>query len=85
MSTFDEIKRILHDYACVDENAIQPDSNLQTGLMLNSLDVVNVIVEFEETFGIEIEEEDIRTFTTVSDIVDYIDSKAGLKGAEVNA
>lgn len=72
---YEEVKRILNEYACVDEDKITPSSNLQTDLDLNSLDVVNVIVEFEETFGIEINEEDIRTFTTVGDIVNYIQAK----------
>lgn len=71
---YDEVKRILTEYACVDEDIITPYSNLLTDLNLNSLDVVNVIVEFEETFGIEINEEDIRAFTTVSDIVNYIEA-----------
>lgn len=72
---FEEVKRILNEYANVDEDLITPSSNLTTDLNLNSLDVVNVIVEFEETFGIEIDEEDIRSFTTVGDIVDYIEAK----------
>lgn len=72
---FEEVKRILNEYACVDEDLITPSSNLTTDLNLNSLDVVNVIVEFEETFGIEIDEEDIRSFTTVGDIVNYIESR----------
>lgn len=69
---YERIKAILQEYACIDPELIRPDSNLQTDLGLNSLDVVNVIVEFEEEFGIEVEEEDIRTFIRVQDIVDYL-------------
>lgn len=82
---YEEVKRILNEYACVDEGLITPSSNLQTDLDLNSLDVVNVIVEFEETFGIEINEEDIRTFTTVGDIVDYIEAHTHGEPAGVHA
>lgn len=72
---YEEVKKILNEYAGVDEDKITLSSNLLTDLDLNSLDVVNVIVEFEETFGIEISEEDIRALTTVGDIVNYIEAK----------
>lgn len=71
---YEEVKKILNEYAGVDEDKITLSSNLLTDLDLNSLDVVNVIVEFEETFGIEISEEDIRSLTTVGDIVNYIEA-----------
>lgn len=82
---YEEVKRILNEYACVDDNLISPSSNLQTDLNLNSLDIVNVIVEFEETFGIEINEEDIRTLSTVDDIVKYIESHTHIEPAGVHA
>jgi len=82
---FEEIKKILHEYACVDESLIKPESNLQTDLFLNSLDVVNVIVEFEEAFNIEINEEDIRTFNTVGDIAEYVEKKTSNAGIGVRA
>ena len=70
---FEQVKRILQEYACIEEGLITPESNLQTDLFLNSLDVVNVIVEFEEEFGIEVEEADIRSFVTVGDVAGYIE------------
>jgi acyl carrier protein len=72
--TYERVKKILQDYACVDETLIRPESNLMTDLFLNSLDVVNVVVEFEEVFGIEVNELDIRSFVTVDDIVKYIEA-----------
>lgn len=72
---FEQVKRILQEYACIENGAITPESNLQTDLFLNSLDVVNVIVEFEETFRIEVEEEDIRGFVTVGDLTRYVEKK----------
>ncbi len=71
---YERVKKILQDYACVDETLIRPESNLMTDLFLNSLDVVNVVVEFEEAFGIEVNEQDIRSFVTVNDIVKYIEA-----------
>lgn len=72
---FEKIKAILREYAGVDEHMIHMDSHLQADLLLNSLDVVNVIVEFEEEFGIEVDEADIRALGTVSDVVGYITAK----------
>ncbi len=72
---YDKVKQILQEYACIEEGIIQPNSNLQTDLFLNSLDVINVIVEFEEEFGIEVDEANIRSFMTVADICSYIERK----------
>ncbi len=72
---YEKIKAILQEYACIDESRIRPDSHLQKDLLLNSLDVVNVIVEFEEEFGIEVDEEDIHSFATVADVAEYIEKK----------
>ncbi|MDL2236615.1 acyl carrier protein [Christensenellaceae bacterium OttesenSCG-928-K19] len=72
---FEQVKKILQEYACVEEGLIRPESHLQNDLFLNSLDVVNVIVEFEEEFGIEVDEADIHSFATVSDVVNYIQAK----------
>ncbi len=72
---YERIKHILQEYACVEGSLITPHSHLQKDLFLNSLDVVNVIVEFEEEFGIEIDEADIHSFATVSDIVAYVEHK----------
>lgn len=82
---FEEVKRIFHEYACVEETLIRPESNLQTDLFLNSLDVVNVVVEFEEAFHIEIDEEDIRTFNTVADVTAYIEKKVSRAGVGARA
>ena len=79
---YERVKRILQEYACVEEDLITPQSNLQKDLFLNSLDVVNVIVEFEEEFGIEVEESDIHSFGTVADIVDYIEQKTAGRPCE---
>ncbi len=80
---YEDVKRILQEYTCIEDDIITPASNLQTDLFLNSLDVVNVIVEFEEKFGIDVEEADIRTFVTVEDVVRYIEKKLAPQGGMV--
>ncbi len=48
-------------------------SSLTVDLGLSSLDVVNVVVAFEEEFDIEIPDEKIRELTTIGDVVEYLE------------
>lgn len=68
----EKIKLILEGYTEADPNNIIEETNLQADLDLNSLDVMNIVVEFEDTFGIEIPDEDVRKLVTVRDIMDYL-------------
>lgn len=73
-----QVKDILADYAAIPEDEITLESNLQKDLGLNSLDVINIVVEFEDAFDIEIDEPDIRSFATVGDLVDYLEHHTAL-------
>ena len=53
---------------------IKSDSNFQNDLGADSLDTVELIMQLEEEFGIEIPDEDAETITTVQAAVDYLDS-----------
>ena len=53
------IKEILIQYTEVEKSLITEDSNLQNDLELNSFDVMNIVVDFEDTFDIEIPDEDV--------------------------
>ena len=68
---FEKVKEIIQKYT---EETVTEDANLTEDLGLTSLDVVSIVGEFEDTFDIEIEDEDILEFVTVTDIVDYIDA-----------
>ena len=52
---------------CIDEN-----QNLRDDLGLSSLDVINLVVMFEEEFGIDIPDRHIMTFVTVGDVAAYL-------------
>lgn len=69
-----EVRDILGDYASIPPQEIQMESSLQKDLGLNSLDVINIVVEFEDAFDIEIDEPDIRAFATVGDLVTYLEN-----------
>ena len=69
MSTFDKVKEVIIDKLGVDEDAIKTDANFVNDLGADSLDTVELIMEFEEEFGIEIPDEDAENITTVGSAV----------------
>lgn len=59
----------------VNENDIKEDSSLVDDLGVDSLDLVELLMKFEEEFKIEISEEESQKILTVKDIVDFIEEK----------
>ena len=57
------------------EDEVSLDSNFMDDLGADSLDTVELIMQFEEEFNIEIPDEDAETITTVGKAIDYIESK----------
>ena len=72
MSTFDKVKEVIIDKLGVDESAINEEAHFVNDLGSDSLDTVELIMEFEEEFGIEIPDEDAENITTVSSAIKYI-------------
>ena len=73
MSTFDKVKEVIIDKLGVEEDTIKTEAHFVNDLGADSLDTVELIMEFEEEFGIEIPDEDAENITTVSSAVDYIE------------
>lgn len=70
----EKVKEILLEYTEVPASEITLTTDLATDLDLNSLDIVNIVVAFEDEFGIEIPDRAIRDLTTVEDIVRYLEA-----------
>ena len=73
MSTFEKIKEVIIDKLGVDESAITEEAHFVNDLGADSLDTVELIMEFEEEFGIEIPDEEAENITTVTSAIKYID------------
>ncbi len=75
MSTFDKVKEVIVDKLGVEEDKITMEASFVDDLGADSLDTVELIMELEEEFGIEIPDEDAENMTTVGSAVEYIDKK----------
>ena len=75
MSTFDKVKDVIMDKLGVEDSKIKMEASFVDDLGADSLDTVELIMEFEEEFGIEIPDDDAEKMTTVGAAVDYIDEK----------
>ncbi len=73
MSTFDKVKEVIIDKLGVEEDAINTDAHFVNDLGADSLDTVELIMELEEEFGIEIPDDDAENMMTVGSVVDYIE------------
>jgi acyl carrier protein len=72
--TFSEIKAIIVDLLGADESKITMEARFREELEADSLDLVELIMAFEDKFGSEISDEDAQKITTVGEAVRYIDA-----------
>ena len=77
--TFNEQKDIVKDLHGADESKITPEARFREELEADSLDLVELIMAFEDKFGTEISDEDAQKITTVGEAVAYIDAHRGAK------
>jgi acyl carrier protein len=80
MDTFAEIKGIIVDLLGTDEDKVALESKFREDLEADSLDIVELIMAFEDKFGSEISDEDAQQIATVGDAVKYIDEQLAKKG-----
>ncbi len=73
----ERIKEIIADQLGIDVEQIKPESKFVDDLGADSLDVVELIMAFEEEFDVEIPDEDAEKIQTVGDVINYIKAKKG--------
>jgi len=69
---FERIRRLISDHLNVDEESITMETDLVEDLKADSLDIVELIMDMEAEFGIEVPDEDLPGVTTVGGIVEYL-------------
>ncbi|MGE5223671.1 MAG: acyl carrier protein [Omnitrophica WOR_2 bacterium] len=73
-TTFNDVKAIIVDLLGVDESKITPEARFREDLEADSLDLVELIMAFEDKFGGEISDEDAQKITTVGEAVQYLET-----------
>ena len=73
MSTFDKVKEVIIDKLGIEDSKIESGSSFVDDLGADSLDTVELIMQLEEEFGIEIPDDDAEKITTVGSAVEYIE------------
>jgi len=72
--TYAEVKAIIVDLLGVDESRVVPEARFREELEADSLDLVELIMAFEDKFGGEISDEDAQKITTVGEAVTYVET-----------
>jgi acyl carrier protein len=74
MAVAEKVKSIIAENLDVDEQEITADASFTEDLGADSLDIVELVMAFEEAFGIEIPDEDAEKITRVREAIDYIEA-----------
>jgi acyl carrier protein len=72
----EKVKQIIVEQLQVDEAEVTPSASFQEDLGADSLDVVELVMQFEEAFDLEIPDEDAEKIKTVKDATEYIEKNA---------
>lgn len=75
----ERVKQIIMENLSVNAEQVTPDAKFIEDLGADSLDVVELVMAFEEQFDVEVPDEDAEKLLTVGDVVKYIEEKEGSK------
>ena len=79
MSVAEKVKSIIVEQLGVEADHVKPEASFTEDLGADSLDIVELVMAFEEEFGIEIPDEDAEKINRVSEAVSYIEQHAAEK------
>ncbi len=70
---FEKVKNIIVDQLDVDEDKVTMNANIQDDLGADSLDIVDLVMSFEDEFDMEIPDDQVENIKTVGDVVKYVE------------
>lgn len=73
--TFEQLKKLIVELLEVDESKVVPEASFADDFNADSLDFIELITAVEDTFKIEIPDEDAEDLQTVQNAIDYIETK----------
>ena len=71
------VQKIIVEKLGVDESEVTPEASFTNDLGADSLDTVELVMAFEDEFGVEIPDEDAEKIQTIAAAVDYVVAKSG--------
>lgn len=74
MPVFDKVKEIIIEELNVDASKVTLEANLKDDLGADSIDAVQIIMDLEDAFNIEIDTDNAEAISTVKNLVDYIEA-----------
>lgn len=77
MTVRERVLRELANHLCIEESDMAPEKRLNEDLGADSLDIVELGMNLEDEFGIEIPDGDFNRFTTVGDVLAYVEGRLG--------
>ena len=72
----DQVKKIVVDHLGIDEAKVVPEAKFIDDLGADSLDTVELVMAFEEEFGLEIPDDEAENITTIQSAVDWIENNS---------
>jgi acyl carrier protein len=74
-TTLERVRGIIVDLLGVEPEKVMPEARFREDLEADSLDLVELVMAFEEEFGGEISDEDVQQITTVGEVIAYIEER----------
>ena len=72
MTTFEKLKKIISEQLYVDESKITMDSDIVEDFEADSIEMVDIVMDIEDEFGVEIPDDAMETMHRIGDVVEYI-------------
>lgn len=76
MAKLDELRELICDYVDIDPEEITEETNIRTGLGMNSLDLVSLALDIEKKYDLDIPEREISGIETIADVIRLIDAQS---------